>query len=60
MFELRHASVHAINIHEEDDEIAKQAAIDRYGRDRIKHEDIVVWLLELGGEAHPMLKVISL
>ena len=42
------ASVHAINLHEEDDESAREAAIDRYGRDRIKHEDIVVWLLDIG------------
>ena len=43
------AAVHAINIHEDDDEPARQVAIDRYGRDRIKSDDIVVWLLELGG-----------
>ena len=43
------ASVHSINIHEEADERARQAAIDRYGRDRIKSDDIVVWLLQISG-----------
>lgn len=43
------AAVHAINIHEDNDEPARQVAIERYGRDRIKSEAIVVWLLELGG-----------
>ena len=45
------ASVNAINVHVKDDETAKQAAIDRYGRDRIKSDDIVVWLLKLGGNS---------
>jgi hypothetical protein len=40
--------VHALKIHDDDDEQAREAAIDRYGRDRIKREDIVVWLLQLG------------
>ena len=42
------AVVHAIKIHAGDDEIVRQAAIDRYGRDRIKPGDMTVLLVNFG------------
>ena len=38
--------VHDIKVHEQDDEQAKEAAIDRYGRDRIRPGDMTVLLVD--------------
>ena len=43
------ASDQAIKIEKEGGDAAKQSAIVWYGRERIKSDDIVVWLLELVG-----------